>query len=175
MLERPHGRPRRVFARIAPLELLTFRNPVFATYAAAASIMILKSLAMSWLTVIRMMQAKGGFRAPEDLRRTRLNPAPAPHQLAPNEAVERMRRIQLNDLESVPYFLAAGLIYVLTEPRLIVAQCLIYGYVLTRLAHFIAYLTAQTHDVRALLWTPGSLIVIYLAIASLGSAFRALL
>jgi glutathione S-transferase len=32
--------------------------------------------------------------------------------------------------------------------------------VATRLAHFAAYLTAQAHDVRAALWTPGSIILI---------------
>jgi glutathione S-transferase len=32
-----------------------------------------------------------------------------------------------------------------------------------RLLHFIAYLTARIHDIRAALWTPGSLILIYMA------------
>src|SRR5258706_9522805 len=142
---------------------LSFQNPVFATYAVAATLMILKTVAMSWLTVVRMMQAKGGFRAPEDLRKTPFNPAPDPAQLAPNEPVERVRRIQMNDLENVPFFLAAGLLFVLTEPSLLLAQWLFYGYVATRLAHFAAYITAQTHEVRAALWTPGSLILIYMA------------
>jgi hypothetical protein len=57
------------------------RNPVFATYVVAASIMVLKALAMAWLTVWRMMQAKGGFRSPEGLRRTPLNPHPDRRQL----------------------------------------------------------------------------------------------
>ena len=41
------------------MELLSLRNPVFATYVVAASLMILKAVAMSWLTVARMMQAQG--------------------------------------------------------------------------------------------------------------------
>jgi glutathione S-transferase len=40
---------------------------------------------------------------------------------------------------------------------------LLYGYVVTRLLHFAAYFTARTHDTRAALWTPGSLIIIFLA------------
>jgi glutathione S-transferase len=40
------------------------------------------------------------------------------------------------------------------------AQLLLYGYVVSRLLHFAAYLSAQTHDVRATLWTVGSLILI---------------
>jgi glutathione S-transferase len=79
---------------------LSFQNPLFATYAVAASIMILKAVLMSWLTVARMMQVKGGFRAPEDIKKTVLNPKPSAEQLAPNEYVDRIRRIQLNELES---------------------------------------------------------------------------
>lgn len=82
---------------------ISLHDPVFATYVIAATIMILKGVAMSGLTVARMMQEKGGYRSPEDIRRTPLNPDPDPSQLAPNERVERIRRIQLNDLENLPY------------------------------------------------------------------------
>ena len=153
------------------MDLINLNNPVFATYAAAASVMILKAVAMSWLTVVRMMGANGGFRAPEDLRKTPLNPKPDPAQLAPNEKVERIRRIQMNDLENLPFFLAAGFLFVFTQPSLTVALWLFWGYVATRLAHFLAYLTAQTHDVRAALWTPGSLIIVYMAARVLLAAF----
>ena len=154
------------------MEVLSLKNPVFATYVLAASIVVLKGVGMSWLTVVRMMQARGGFRSPEDLRKTRLNPDPNPAQLEPNERVERIRRIQLNDLENLPYFLVAGLLYVFSAPALLLAQCLFYGYLVSRLAHFIAYITAQTHDVRAALWTPGSLILIYMSVMSLSAALR---
>lgn len=149
----------------------TLGNPVFATYAAAAAIMILKAVAMSWLTVVRMMGEKGGFRSPEDLRRTALNPAPNDSQLGPNDRVDRIRRIQLNDLENLPFFLVAGLLYVATGPSLLAAQWLFYGYVVTRLLHFGAYLTAQNHEVRAALWTPGSLIIVFMAVKSLFAAW----
>jgi hypothetical protein len=66
------------------------RNPLYATYAVAAALMILKAVGMSWLTVYRMMTAGAGFRSPEDLRKTRLNPNPDPGQLAPNEYVDRV-------------------------------------------------------------------------------------
>ncbi|MFO1070591.1 MAG: MAPEG family protein, partial [Geminicoccaceae bacterium] len=94
------------------MDALSLGNPVFATYAVAAALMILKAVGMSWLTVARMIGENGGFRSPEDIRRTPLNPHPSPAQLAPNERVERVRRIQQNDLESVPYFLVAGLLFV---------------------------------------------------------------
>lgn len=149
------------------MDHLSLTNPVFAAYAIAAVLMVLKGVAMSWLTVIRMTAENGGFRNPEDMKKTMANPRPHDSQLAPNERVDRIRRIQLNDLENLPYFLVAGLLYVTTAPSLLLAQFLFYGYVVTRLLHFIAYYTAQIHDIRAALWTPGSLIIIFMA----GSTF----
>ncbi len=146
------------------MNLLTFQNPVFAAYAIAAALMVLKVVAMSWLTVWKMMKVKGGYRSPEDLRKTPLNPNPDPKQLAPNESVERVRRIQQNDLENVPFFLVAGFLYVLTAPPLWLAQVLFYGYAISRFAHFAAYYTAQTHDLRATLWTVGSLIIVFMSL-----------
>jgi len=149
---------------------LTLQNPVFATYVVAACIMILKAVAMSWLTVVRMMGANAGFRSPEDAKKTPLNPNPKPGQVGPNESVDRIRRIHLNDLENIPFFLVAGLLYVTTAPDLVLAQWLFYGYVVSRLLHFIAYLTAQIHEVRATLWTVGSVILIYMTVATLVKA-----
>jgi len=156
------------------MDLLSLRNPLFATYVVAATLMILKAVAMSWLTVARMLQANGGFRAPEDIRKTPMNPQPEARQLLPDERVERIRRIHLNDLENLPFFLVAGLLYVLTAPPLWLAQVLLYGYVLSRLLHFAAYLTAQTHDLRAALWTVGSLILLFMTVRTLVAALAAL-
>lgn len=153
---------------------LTLDDPVFATYAIAASLMILKAVGMSWLTVYRMMAEKGGFRSPEDLRKTPLNPNPDQAQLAPNERVERIRRIHLNDLENLPFFLFAGLLYAFTAPPLGLAQGLLYGYVVSRLLHFGAYLGAYSHDVRATLWTIGSLILIFMSCSVLAAGVSAL-
>ncbi len=152
------------------MDTLSLQDPLFATYAIAASLMILKTVGMAWLTVYRMMSEKGGYRSPEDLRKTPLNPSPDPQQLAPNDRVERVRRIHQNDLENIPFFLVAGFLYVLTGPPLLLAQLLLYGYVVSRLLHFAAYLSARTHDTRATLWTIGSLIVIFMAVRTLLAA-----
>jgi glutathione S-transferase len=103
-----------------------------------------------------------------------LNPLPEARQLLPDERVERIRRIHLNDLENLPFFLVAGFLYVLTAPPLWLAQALLYGYVLSRLLHFAAYLTAQTHDLRATLWTVGSLILLFMTVRTLLAALAAL-
>lgn len=136
---------------------LSFDNPVFWTYAVAALIMLLKLLLQPWMTVVRMMKVNGGFRNPEDAKKSPANPNPRPGQLEPNEYVERSRRMNLNDLESIPAFLAAGLLFVLAGPPLWLAQVLIWTYVAARAAHFVAYATAQLHDVRAAFWSIGSL------------------
>jgi glutathione S-transferase len=152
------------------MDKLSLHDPLFATYVIAATLMILKVVAMAWLTVVRMTQAKGGFRSPEDLKRTPLNPEPNPAQLAPNERVERIRRIMQNDLENVPFFLVAGFLYILTQPSLLLAQWLLYGYVVSRLLHFGAYFTGQIHDIRAAFWTVGSLILIFMTVRTLLAA-----
>jgi glutathione S-transferase len=160
-------------AKAGAMDKLSFQNPLFNTYAIAASIMVLKAVMMSWLTVVRMMQVKGGFRSPEDIKMTILNPTPSAEQLAPNEYVDRIRRIQLNDLENLPFFLVAGFLFILTEPSPKLAQWLLYGYVVSRLLHFAAYFTARTHDTRATLWTVGSVILIFMTSWTLFVACRA--
>ena len=155
------------------MDKLTLQNPVFGVYVIAATLMILKGVSMSWLTVARMIKVNGGFRSPEDVKKTPMNPKPSASQLEPNDYVDRIRRIQLNDLESLPYFLVSGLLYVLTDPSLAVARWLMYGFVVSRLLHFLAYFTAQTHDMRASFWSAGSLILVFMTartlVAALGS------
>ena len=142
------------------IALLSLDNPAFSAYALAASIMLLKLMLQPWMTVFRMMKVRGGFRSPEDARKSPLNPDPQPGQLESNEYVERSRRLNLNDLESIPAFLAAGLLFVLMDPPVLLAQVLIWTFVIARAAHFIAYATAQLHDIRATLWTASSVSVL---------------
>jgi glutathione S-transferase len=152
------------------MNTLSLHDPLFATYAIAATLMILKAVSMSWLTVVRMMQVNAGLRSPEDLKKTPLNPAPDPKQLEPNEYVERVRRIQMNDLENLPFFLVAGFLYIFTQPSLLLAQWLLYGYVASRLLHFAAYFTGQIHEIRATFWSVGSFILIFMTVRTLLAA-----
>ena len=71
--------------------------------------------------------------------------------------------MNLNDLESIPAFLIAGFLFVLVGPSLLLAKVLIWTYVGARAAHFVAYSTAQLHDVRAFCWTWSSVSVIAMA------------
>ena len=142
---------------------LSLENPVFHLYMLAASIMILKLMIQPWITVQRMMKVGAGFRSPEDAKKSPINPHPQEGQTDISEYVDRSRRINLNDLESIPGFLAAGFLFVLAGPPLLLAQILIWTYVASRAVHFVAYISAQIHDVRAFCWTWSSVSVIGMA------------
>ncbi len=146
------------------MEQYTLANPVFAVYAVAAALMVLKIMAQGWVTVARMIASDAGLVSPEDLKAGPINAKPRREQLDINEDVDRSRRIHRNDLENIPAFLAVGLLFVAIEPPLVAAQWLMYGFVAARLAHTFAYSTAQRHEVRASFYTIGSLIVIAMAV-----------
>jgi uncharacterized MAPEG superfamily protein len=143
--------------------MLALTNPVFETYVIAAALMVLKVMGQGWMTVYRMMKSNSGLASPEDVQKGILNTDPRPEQLDVNDYVDRSRRMHRNDLENIPAFLIAGLLFVAVDPSLLLAQILMYGFVAARLAHFVAYATKQTHEVRATFYTIGSLIVIYMA------------
>lgn len=143
---------------------MTFENPVFVTYVIAASLMILKMMGQGWITVARMMKIGGGFLNPEDANPGMVNPSPRAGQLDPDDFVERSRRMHRNDTENIPMFLAAGFLFALTQPSLLLAQVLLYGFVASRLGHFWAYSSAKSHEVRATFFSIGSFIVIGMAV-----------
>src|SRR5258708_36766974 len=95
----------------------------------------------------------------ENPRKPPSNLDPTPARLLPNEYVERSRRIHQNELENVPLFLAAGLLWVCTGPSVTVAAALFAAYVLSRFAHLYVLMTAGTHDARAVAWTIGSAVI----------------
>jgi len=145
------------------MSVLTLEDPVFRYYAVAAALMIVKMMSQGWMTVFRMIKVNGGFRYPEDGRQSMTNPHPSPGQLQPNEYVERSRRMHENDVENIPLFLVAGLLFVCTAPNERIALGLFSVYVLSRLAHFYVVLTARSHEARALFWTTGSIIIYIMA------------
>lgn len=143
---------------------LTMENPTFAAYAVAAALMILKLMGQGWMTVILMLKTDAGLLNPEDLRATVANRNPRPEQLDLNPRVERSRRMQRNDLESIPAFLVAGLVFVTTQPPFWAATSLFVIFVLARFAHTFSYATAQNHEVRATFFSVGSFVVIFIAL-----------
>jgi len=149
---------------------LTMENPVFVTYTIAAAIMILKIMGQGWMTVYRMLKSDAGLVSPEDLRAGPINRNPRPEQLELNDYVDRSRRMHRNDLENIPAFLACGLLFVVAGPSYLLANSLMYGFVGARLLHTLAYATRQSHEVRATLYTIGSVAVIVMAAYVLAAA-----
>ena len=143
---------------------MNIKDPVLQTYIIAASLMCLKMMLQAWVTVYYMIKANGGFLHPEDIKKTNFNPQPHPDQLKPNPQVERSRAMQRNDTESVPLFLVIGFLFSLTNPPLFITQILMYTYVISRLLHAYALGTAKIHDLRALFWSMGALIIIGMSI-----------
>lgn len=143
--------------------VLSLENPVFEVFLIAAALMALKVMLQGWMTVYRMLKCNAGLASPEDLQKGLINKAPDPSQLEVNDYVDRSRRMHRNDLENIPAFWMAGLLFVVVDPSLGWAKFLMYGFVLARFAHFLAYATKQSHEVRATFYTIGSLIVIYMA------------
>jgi len=146
------------------MNMLNLENPVFVAYVVASALMALKIMGQGWMTVYRMLKSDSGLVNPEDIQLGPINKNPNPKQLEVNDYVDRSRRMQRNDLENIPAFWVAGLLFVTTNPALWLAQVLMYGFVVVRLAHFWAYATKQIHEVRATFYTVGSLIVIYMAL-----------
>lgn len=146
------------------MTVLSMENPIFVTYMIAAAIMVLKIMGQGWMTVYRMLKIDGGWATPEDLRSGLINRNPRAEQLELNDYVDRSRRMQRNDLENIPAFLACGLLFVAAQPSYLLANILMYGFVAVRLAHSLAYATKQSHEVRATLYTIGSLAVIIMAV-----------
>nr|TFG55319.1 MAG: MAPEG family protein [Hyphomicrobiales bacterium] len=63
-------------------------------------------------------------------------------------------------LKNIPAFFVAAFLSTLADPPLLLAQILIWTYVASRALHFVAYTTAQLHDVPAFYWTWSSLAAI---------------
>ena len=145
------------------MNAIAIENPVFCTYAIAASLMVLKIMGQGWMTVYRMLKSDSGLASPEDLQVGMINKNPRPEQLEVNDYVDRSRRMHRNDLENIPAFLSIGLIFVVISPPLLAAQILMYGFVAARLIHSVVYATKQSHEVRATFYTIGSVIVIVMA------------
>jgi glutathione S-transferase len=126
-------------------------------------------VAQGWVTGAVMMRKRRGFASPEDLRQGALNATPDPEQLAPDPDVERSGRMHRNDLENIPGFVFAGFVLVAVSPPYPLALACFAGFVVARALHAWAHGTAQSHEVRAAFYTIGSLVVIFMALWSLGA------
>ncbi|XP_066291822.1 microsomal glutathione S-transferase 1-like isoform X1 [Branchiostoma lanceolatum] len=115
---------------------LSFENPVFAAYAAYASLVTLKMFFVVGYTA-RTRWRVMVFANPEDVKGNKGAVARLDHP-----DVERVRRLHRNDLENIPAFLAVGLLYVLTGPSPGVALWHFRVFTAARCLHTVSYLAA---------------------------------
>jgi len=111
-------------------ELFTLANPVFASYAFYAAVVLIKMLALTPLTTIKRF-ANGAFANPEDQGKKKV--------AYDNQSVERVRRNHLNDLENIPAFLFIGLLYITIQPSPTIALWHFRVFAITRVIHTLAY------------------------------------
>jgi len=137
-------------------QLLDVNNPVFASFAVWASILILKTLFMSLLTAFYRFKNKV-FANPEDLQSPKLKVR------FNDDDVERVRRGHRNDLENILPYLIAGLLYVLSNPSVFLATTLFKVAAISRIAHTIVYTVfVIPQPARAVAWFIHYAITIYI-------------
>ena len=113
-------------------------NPVFTVFAVCAAVLCLKMIAVGHFTGLTRIR-----------RQVYLNPEDAKafsqiEEFASVEHpdVERALRAHRNDLESTLPFLAIGLVYVLVDPPVLLAQALLIAFTVLRCVFSIFYLRA---------------------------------
>ncbi|XP_052132672.1 microsomal glutathione S-transferase 1-like isoform X1 [Frankliniella occidentalis] len=136
-------------------------NPVFTAYVFYSCVLVLKMLATT-LLVVRQRHTKKVFMNPEDKldKNSKVLPGGDPD-------VERPRRAHLNDLENIPAFWVAGLLYCLTNPAPALALNLFRAYTGARIMHTIVYAVVPLpQPSRAIAWAVGYGITIYMAVTT---------
>ncbi|XP_059619262.1 microsomal glutathione S-transferase 1-like [Phlebotomus argentipes] len=113
-------------------ELLSYDNDVFRAYVFWSTILIVKTLSMSFLTARQRFKNKV-FANPEDA-----GPQKAKVKYDDPD-VERVRRAHRNDLENVFPFILVAFFYVLTNPEAYLAINLFRAAVISRIVHTLVY------------------------------------
>lgn len=86
------------------LNALSYDNVVFRVYITWGGLLLLKLMLMSFLTIFQRIRT-GAVENPEDAANGEN------FEIKKDENVERVRRAHMNDLENIPPFLLAGLMY----------------------------------------------------------------
>ncbi|XP_054286255.1 microsomal glutathione S-transferase 1-like isoform X2 [Macrosteles quadrilineatus] len=107
-------------------------NAVLQGFGFYACILMFKMLMMSLLTFYQRYRTKA-FISPEDAA------AFKGEVKTEDPDVERVRRAHLNDLENIPIFLVTGLLFVMSDPDVVVALMFFRLYTLARFAHTFVY------------------------------------
>ncbi|XP_025111854.1 microsomal glutathione S-transferase 1-like isoform X3 [Pomacea canaliculata] len=153
-------------------QIWSLDNPVFKAFISYGVVVVVKTMAMSVLTT-RQRFAHKAFVNPEDTASMK-DKEGGRLKVTAHDAVERVRRCHLNDLENVIPFFLIGLLYVSTSPDLSTALLHFRVFTGARLFHSVAYLLPLPQPSRALGFFAGyvtTLSMAYRAIAATGFFF----
>jgi len=142
------------------LEVLDYENPVLRAYMFWTSILVLKMLAMSYLT--------GNER-----KRKKIIPNPEDKQFIEGAElkyddpdVERVRRSHRNDLENCLPFMIIGFLYVLSNPSTFLAVNLFRVGVIARIVHTYAYAISPMQPARGIGFGICFMVTAYMSLAT---------
>ena len=139
------------------------QDPIVHVYAVCAAILVLKMAFTGSATGILRLR-RGAYITSEDY--TFLGKEPAP----PDAGVERLRRVHLNDLESIPPFLIVAFLYALSGPSAGLATALIVAFTVARLLHTVTYLV-EMQPWRTIFFEVGQIALVVTAILLLVNLF----
>ncbi|XP_044271499.1 microsomal glutathione S-transferase 1-like [Tribolium madens] len=146
-------------------EILSLKNPVFCSYLISSCFLVVKMILLAFFTGYKRAVHKA-YLSPEDADFNK-------GQVKTHDEVERIRRAHLNDLENIPIFWTSAFAYLWTKPSITVACFLYFGFVVIRTFHTIVYaFLAAPQPTRAILFTAGVAIVIYMSIHSIVVGFQ---
>jgi glutathione S-transferase len=138
------------------------QHPAVHLWAISSAVIALKTLAVGMYTSSLRIRS-GSYISPEDYAFQGQTP-----KAAPNQDVERARRIHQNDLENHLVFALVGFVYALTEPSTIGLYLCFAGYPVARILHTLFYARGLMPH-RTVAYTAGFAITVWMALSSLWS------
>lgn len=143
-------------------ELLS--DPNFRTLIQVDVFLVLWLMSMSnYTSAIRLR--KKVYATPEDYAFNRMQPTSAP-----DDAVERSRRLHQNHLENVVPFLVLSVLYAFTRPAHATLAGLLWGFFAARVLYTVFYVRAM-QPYRTIAYTIGALIMFAVAVLALRATF----
>ncbi len=136
----------------------------FRIFAAVSAALVLKMLALAYLTGAARMQKKR-YVNPEDAKALKGETASAEH-----ETVARIIRAHQNAIENEPLFILLGLLWVLMGAETQPLQIYAYTFLGARVLHSVSYVL-KLQPWRSLAYGVGSLCLIGMGVQVLMAAF----
>jgi glutathione S-transferase len=127
-------------------------QPVFQAYAVASALLVLGLHAVAWATG----HVRSGRKTVLNREDTKVYKGASVVDLE-HADVQRAKRVHLNLIENALPFFVIGFVYTLTDPSLVMARLLFFGFVALRLLHALFYMKA-IQPARAMSFFGGMLV-----------------